>query len=213
MFEFNPIHLAYAVMIIGMIFCFIASKKAGKGIRGGADEFAFQFVKLSNFISPMPPEEKLRVEELGEGRVKALPAKEQPKEIRDIMKRANSYQSVEMYTSLVKAADHLEELVGKNRTNKAQFLVPVNELLVMTHVFLTGCENPDTIDTQEKREQFDSFLQDQVAHRMVLLKRISGEKSEEYQKLNRVYADEMEAREIEEFEAKMKKNQKQPKQR
>ena len=65
-----------------------------------------------------------------------------------------------------------------------------------------GCENLDTITTQEQREQFDSYLQDQVKHRMVLLKRIQGISGDEYAKLNKVYAAEMEKAEQEELEAK-----------
>ena len=204
MFEINPIHAAYAVMVIGMVFCFIASRKKTKGIRSGADEFVFLFAELSNYIAPNPPKEGLRTEDLGGGKVRPLPMEEQPHALRDIIKRANASKSVRLYSLLVDAENEVKELAGKNRTYKAQFYTPIRQIFLMTHVFLNGCENLQTIDTEKKLEQFNSFLLEQVDHRMVLLKRISGERSEDYQKLNKVYADEMEAREKEEIEAKMK---------
>ncbi len=210
MFEFNPISLAYGVMVVGMVLCFIASRKVKKGIRGGADGFVFRFVEISNYVSPMPPSAGLAVEELKGGKVRALPLKEQSKEIRDIVKRANGHQVVQMFAELVNAEAEVEELAGKNRTYKEQFYAPIHRTLLMTHTFLNGCENLDTIDTDAKRRQFDSFLLEQVDHRLMLLKRISGEKSEEYAKMNKVYADEMEARELAEIEQRMNRGKKAP---
>ena len=62
----------------------------------------------------------------------------------------------------------------------------------MTHTFLTGCENLASIDTESKLEEFNSFLNEQVPHRMTLLRLISGSLADEYRELNKVYAVEME---------------------
>ena len=55
MFAFNPIHLAYAVMMVGVIFSFVLSKNVKKDMRGSSDDFAIPFVKLSNYICSTPP--------------------------------------------------------------------------------------------------------------------------------------------------------------
>ena len=72
----------------------------------------------------------------------------------------------------------------------------------MAHTFLVGCESLDTIDTLEKKQAFDSFLLEQPKHRMMLLKRISGAKGDEFRKLNRNYAAQMEQMEAEELAAR-----------
>ena len=76
----------------------------------------------------------------------------------------------------------------------------MEEILLLTHTFLTGCEDVRRMDTTEKVEQFESFLQEQVKYRMILLRRISGGSAEEYRELNRVYAREMEMLEKKEGE-------------
>ena len=117
-------------------------------------------------------------------------------------------ESVKLFASMVEAADEVTRQAGINRTRKTQFVQPVEELLQLTHTFLVGCENPDTIDTEEKQRQFDSFLMDQVKHRMVLLRRIRGITAEEYRDLNRVYAKEMEAEEQKEQEERRTRGRK-----
>lgn len=204
---FNPIHLAYGVMIIGVVFCYVMSRNQNKDMRKAVDEFALPFVRLSNYISPAPPAKGLTVEELGEGRVRPLPAEQQSGAMRAVMKRANEEESVKLFAQMVEAADEIVRQAGINRTKKSQFAQPVNEILNMTHTFLVGCENPATIDTEEKKAQFDSFLLEQVKHRMVLLHRIRGGTAEEYRELNRQYAREMEEQERQEIEAKRKRGQ------
>lgn len=200
--SFNPIHLAYGVMIIGIIFCFVASRNLNKDMRKAVDEFALPFVRLSNYISPTPPAGGLLVEELGNGRVRALPVEEQPEGMRVIIKRANADKSVKLFEELVTAADEVGRQAGINRTKKTQFAQPIDGLLQMTHTFLAGCEDLSTIDTVEKKKQFDSYLLEQVDHRMTLLCRIRGITGDEYRKYNKVYAAEMEAREKAEEEAR-----------
>lgn len=193
MLSFNPIQLAYGVMIVGMVLCFVLSRNFKKDMRKESDKFALPFAKLSNYICPNTLPVGLSVEELGGGKVRVLPLEEQSEQLRFVIKRANANKSVKLFAEMVSAADEVTKMAGINRTRKSQFSDPINEILHMTHTFLVGCENLGTIDTVEKKEQFDSFIQRQVEHRMVLLRRISGATAEEYRKLNRNYAEEMEA--------------------
>lgn len=203
--KFNVVHLAYAVMVFGVVMTFIFTRNKKQDTRKAADAFAFPFVRLSNYISPTAPGARLAVEELGDGRVRALPLEEQPEPIRFIIKRANTQKSVELFAELVEAEERVAKETRRSRFEKREFLVPINGLLMMTHTFLVGCENLETVNTQERREQFDSYLQDQVQHRMTLLKRIQGISGDEYRKLNKAYAAEMEKLEREEQEAKRNK--------
>ena len=142
------------------------------------------------------------------GKIIPLPLEEQSGEIRSIIERANEETPVQLFSKMVEASDKLDALASINRTNKAQFADPIRKTLLMTHVFLQGCENLSTIDTKAKKEQFDSFLFDQVKHRMMLMKRISGDEAEHYRQCNTVYAPEMEAIEKAELEKQMKKQKK-----
>ncbi len=203
--KINPVHVAYAVTVIGMMFCFVLSRRQKKDIRKECNAFAAAFTKLSNYICPNrldPERDRLAVEELEGGALRVLPEKEQPESIRGIMRRANAQRSVKLFAELSAAADRVTKEAGINRTKKYQFSDPINRLLYMTHTFLVGCENPATICTQERKEDFDSFLYNQVDHRMELLRRISREMEREFQDLNRAYAKEMEEREREEKKKK-----------
>ena len=197
---FSGIHLAYGVMVIGIIFCFVISQNQKKEMRKAVDAFAFPFVRISNYISPTAPENHLAVEKQENGVIRVLPPEQQPGAIRAIMKRANEETPVKLFAEMADAADEVKRLAGINRTRKAQFADPVEEILLLTHTFLTGCEDVRRMDTTEKVEQFESFLQKQVKYRMILLRRISGGSAEEYRELNRVYAREMEMLEKKEGE-------------
>ena len=197
---FSGIHLAYGVMVIGIIFCFVISRNQKKEMRKAVDAFAFPFVRISNYISPTAPENHLAVEKQENGVIRVLPPEQQPGAIRAIMKRANEETPVKLFAEMADAADEVKRLAGINRTRKAQFADPVEEILLLTHTFLTGCEDVRRMDTTEKVEQFESFLQEQVKCRMILLRRISGGSAEEYRELNRVYAREMEMLEKKEGE-------------
>lgn len=207
--KFNPIHLAFGVMMVGMLFCFILSKRQTKDMRKECDKFAFPFVKLSNYICPTTSSLSLQVEDLGNGAVRALPFEQQPEGLQFIMQRANADRSVRLFGELSEAADGITRAAGINRTRQEQFKNPIDQLLMMTHTFLCGCEDLTTIDTMEKKQAFDSYLQEQVAHRMVLLRRISGEKSNEFRTLNHNYTRQMEQIEKEEMEEKMRRGRKQ----
>lgn len=203
------IRLAYGVMIVGIILCFVFSRNHEKDVRKAATQFAFAFAKLSNFISPKPPKEGLLVQELPGGGVSVLPLEEQPESIRRIVERANASQSVKLFAELDTAAASVSKQVSANRTHKAQFQAPIDQLLLLAQTFLRGCEDLSYVNSQERKAAFDSFLMEQPEHRMVLLKRISGESAEEYRKLNKRYASEMERIEAEELEAKQKGGKKQ----
>ena len=194
MLQFNPVHLAFAVMIIGVIFTFILSKKEIKQLRLLADAFAIPFVKLSNYIAPQKPANSLLTEKTESGgiSIRPLPAEEQSKEMREIIKRAGNTKAVKLFREMVEAEDALKTAAGKNRRKCYQFADPVARILYMTHTFLTGCENLASIDTESKLEEFNSFLYEQVPHRMTLLRLISGSLADEYRELNSVYAAEME---------------------
>lgn len=204
------IRLAYGIMIVGIMLCFVFSRNHQRDLRKAANAFAFAFVKLSNYISPKPPKAGLLTEELPGGKLRALPAGQQPEAIRNILERANSPKAVELFAQLDDAADTVSKRAGFNRTHKAQFQAPLDELLLLAHTFLVGCENLESIDTPEKKAAFDSFLMEQPQHRMVLIKRITGDASDEYRELNKRYAKEMERIEEEEWQAKRKAKGKKP---
>lgn len=204
MFKFNVVHLAYAIMMFGMVMCYILGRNQNKDLRKAADTFTFTFVKLSNYISPHTCPMGLAVETLEDGTVRPLPLEQQPETIRSIIKRANADKSVKLFSELVDAEAIVAKKAGMNKVQKRQFKDPIRETLMMTHTFLVGCENLDTIDSAEKKQLFDSFIQEQVKHRYMLLRRISGAQSDEYRKLNKHYAAEMEAMERAELEAKRK---------
>lgn len=192
MLQFNPIHLAFAVMIVGVVFTFVLSKQEIKRLRTLADAFAIPFVQLSNYIAPQKPVSALAIEKSESGGIKPLPIEEQSKEMQGIFKRAGNNKAVKLFREMVEAEDALKKAAGKNRRKCYQFADPVARILYMTHTFLTGCENLSGIDTESKLEEFNSFLNEQVEHRMTLLRLINGSLADEYRKLNKVYAAEME---------------------
>lgn len=198
------VHLAYGVMIVGIIFCFVFSKNHLRDLRKASNRFALAFVTLSNYISPHPPKSGLLLE-AGDG-VKPLPAPRQPEDIRAILRRAGGTRSVELFAELDAAAEAVAKRAGFNRTHKAQFVDPVDQMLLLTHTFLVGCEDLTRIDTPEKKAAFDSYLMDQPKHRMLLLKRITGDMSDAYRDLNKVYAREMERLEEEEMEERVRQS-------
>lgn len=192
MLQFNPIHLAFAVMIIGVVFTFVLSKQEIKRLRTLTDAFAIPFVKLSNYIAPQKPVSVLVIEKPESGAIKPLPTEEQSKEMQGIFKRAGNNKAVKLFREMVEAEDALKKAAGKNRRKCYQFADPVARILYITHTFLTGCENLTVIDTESKLEEFNSFLNNQVQHRMTLLRLINGSLADEYRELNKVYAAEME---------------------
>ncbi len=203
MIEINPARIAYALCIIGIMFCFVISRRQKKDIRNRCDAFAAAFVKLSNYICPNKLNKKkvaLACRESKDGSIQVLPLNEQPQVIQDIIKRANSERSVKLFAQLTAAAEKVTREAGINRTRKYQYSDPINKMLEMTHTFLVGCENPATINSRDRKDKFDSFLYDQVHHRMELLKRISLDMETEFQDLNIMYANEMQAEEDKERE-------------
>ena len=86
--------------------------------RSASDAFAFPFAKLSNYISPTAPAARLAVEELGDGKVRALPLEEQPETIRFIVKRANTQKSVDLFAELVAAEDEVAKQTRRSRFEK-----------------------------------------------------------------------------------------------
>ena len=206
MLQFNPIHFAFAVMIIGIVFTFVLSKKEIKRLRTLADAFAIPFVKLSNYVMPQKTVSVLLIEKTETGNIKPLPIEEQSKEMQDIIKRAGNNKAVKLFQEMVEAEDTLKKAAGKNRRKCYQFADPVARILYMTHTFLTGCENLAVINTKNKLEEFNGFLHEQVQHRMTLLRLINGSLADEYRQLNKVYAAEMEQIEQEQISPLIKQN-------
>ena len=206
MLQFNPIHFAFAVMIIGIVFTFVLSKKEIKRLRTLADAFAIPFVKLSNYVMPQKAVSILLIEKTETGNIKPLPIEEQSKEMQDIIKRAGNNKAVKLFQEMVEAEDTLKKAAGKNRRKCYQFADPVARILYMTHTFLTGCENLAVINTENKLEEFNGFLHEQVQHRMTLLRLINGSLADEYRQLNKVYAAEMEQIEQEQISPLIKQN-------
>ena len=206
MLQFNPIHFAFAVMIIGIVFTFVLSKKEIKRLRTLADAFAIPFVKLSNYVMPQKAVSVLLIEKTETGNIKPLPIEEQSKEMQDIIKRAGNNKAVKLFQEMVEAEDTLKKAAGKNRRKCYQFADPVARILYMTHTFLTGCENLAVINTENKLEEFNGFLHEQVQHRMTLLRLINGSLADEYRQLNKVYAAEMEQIEQEQISPLIKQN-------
>ena len=206
MLQFNPIHFAFAVMIIGIVFTFVLSKKEIKRLRTLADAFAIPFVKLSNYVMPQKTVSVLLIEKTETGNIKPLPIEEQSKEMQDIIKRAGNNKAVKLFQEMVEAEDTLKKAAGKNRRKCYQFADPVARILYMTHTFLTGCENLAVINTENKLEEFNGFLHEQVQHRMTLLRLINGSLADEYRQLNKVYAAEMEQIEQEQTSPLIKQN-------
>lgn len=196
------IRLAYGIMIVGAILCFVFSRNHQRDLRKAANEFTLAFVRLSNFVSPKPPSQKLKVRTLPDGGIEALPLEEQPEPIRRMIQRAGEPTAVELFAQADAAADLVSRRANFNRTQRAQFQEPIDQLLLLTQTFLRGCEDLRTINTAERLAAFESYLYEQPKHRMVLIKRITGDLAGEYRKLNKRYAAEMERIEAEEARAR-----------
>lgn len=205
------IRLAYGIMIVGAILCFVFSKNHQRDLRKAANEFALAFVRLSNFVSPKPPSQKLKVRALPDGGVEALPLEEQPEPIRRLVGRAGEPTAVELFAQADAAADLVSRRSNFNRTQRAQFQQPIDQLLLLTQTFLRGCEDLRTINTEERLAAFESYLYEQPKHRMVLIKRITGDLADEYRSLNKRYAAEMERIEAEEAKARRRQAAKEEK--
>lgn len=199
---FNPVILAYVMMGLGIFLTAAFYRKRETEVRLKATEFAFAFAKLSNYVSPEPLKNELRWETSTGDEVRVFPAEEQPGGIRTLMNKVREEEAEKLYAEMVQSSTELDRMAGKNRTLRQQFADPVRELLEMTHTFLRICEERGGRYTKEELEQFRKFAFGQVALRMLLLKRISGLKAEEYRMLNTVYQKEMEEEEEKEWETR-----------
>ncbi|MEM1484135.1 hypothetical protein V6615_04540 [Oscillospiraceae bacterium PP1C4] len=181
------IRMSYGVMIVAVMMCYLLAKKQQRNLRLAVNQFAFAFVKISNYVSPFPPKENLRVEQGTGESVKAMQWEQQPETLRVIMKRAGNDCVVQLYEELCTALEEVSHFCGKNKKLVGQFLVPIQELFDISRIFLLGCENLDNIRTTAEEKAFNQFLKDQLHHRKELLKRISGDASGDYADLNRRY--------------------------
>jgi len=192
-------------MLVGMIFTFVASRKQGKNIRKAVDAFAIPFAKLANYMIPVPSREKLLTEKTANGEIHILPLEQQPENVKTAFSLVNNNMPVRLYNEMLTACSEVDNLAGINRTRKRQFSQPINEYLSITHIFLTGCENPNNLDTEEKVEKFNSYLTNQAKYRYEIMKRISAESGDDYRSANKKYQTELEELEKEEREKKRNK--------
>jgi len=182
-----PTQFLYVIMIVAIFFSFMLSKKRLKEMRFRADKFAMAYLKLSNYISPEPPRKQLSVERFGESGVRPMPLEQQPEELRFILRRGNTEQAEELYREMDEAAADIERHCLRSRGLQVQFAQPIGELCVITRTFLDACIDLNSIDDRRKENIFYNFLNDQLKHRLVLLRRVSKESSEEFFALNKNY--------------------------
>ncbi len=201
-FVFNPVHLAYGIMVVGIIFTFVLSRRKKGDLRTTAGEFVIPFVKLSNFICPKVPKNHLQVKEETDGKIRVLPEEQQSGEIRAMLTRANDDTSVKLFAEMAEGANKVRDMAGINRRDKYQFVEPIDEMLNLTHNFVLCCEDLSRLDTKEKLKLFESYIYEQPKHRYLLMKRLPGSMNRQYQELNTEYADEMEKIELAEYEAR-----------
>ena len=197
----NPVHLAYGVMVVGIVFTFIFSRRKKGDLRTVTAGFVIPFVQLSNYICPRVPKSHLQVKELEDGKVQALPKEQQPGEIRAMLQRANEDTSVKLFAKLAEEAAKVQDKAGIDRKEKTHFAEPVDEMLQLTHNFVLCCEDLTRLDSKEKLKQFESYIYEQPKHRYMLMKRLPGSMNDKYSQLNTEYGDEMEELEKAEFEA------------
>ncbi|MGI6041163.1 MAG: hypothetical protein ACOYBH_02975 [Candidatus Alectryocaccobium sp.] len=197
----NPVHLAYGVMVVGIVFTFIFSRRKKGDLRTVSAGFVIPFVQLSNYICPRVPKSHLQVKKLEDGKVMALPKEQQPGEIRAMLQRANEDTSVKLFAKLAEGAAKVQDKAGIDRKEKAHFAEPIEEMLQLTHNFVLCCEDLTRLDSKEKLEQFESYIYEQPKHRYMLMKRLPGTLNDKYSQLNTEYGDEMEELEKAEFEA------------
>lgn len=182
-----PIQLGYVLMLVAIFFCFMLSKGQMKEMRFRVDKFAMAYLKLSNYASPEPPRKKLSVEYLSDKAVQALPLEQQPEEIRFILRRGGTEMAENLYKEIEEYADSIVAHSRRSRGLQIQFARPITDLCFAAYVFVKGSKDLSTIDTTEKEAAFNSFLNNQLKHRLALLKRISKEASEEFYSLNKNY--------------------------
>lgn len=197
----NPVHLAYGVMVVGIVFTFIFSRRKKGDLRTVSAGFVIPFVQLSNYICPRVPKSHLQVKKLENGKIMALPKEQQPGEIRAMLQRANEDTSVKLFAKLAEGAAKVQDKAGIDRKEKAHFAEPIEEMLQLTHNFVLCCEDLTRLDSKEKLEQFESYIYEQPKHRYMLMKRLPGTMNDKYSQLNTEYGDEMEELEKAEFEA------------
>ncbi len=193
------IRIGYAVMAGAIIVVFILSKRGEKELRFKVDRFAAAFLGLSNYVSPAPPRRKLAVRRSG-SKVEPLPLQQQPEELRFILGRGRTGQTEELCREMESAAVDIKWHSRRNRRLREQFSEPVEKLYYLAHTFQSASLELNAIDDTNKENAFNSFLEDQLQHRMLLLRRISREFNAEFLGLNRKY--DLESAERAEKEAK-----------
>lgn len=180
------IRIGYAVMAVAVVLAFLVSRRGEKELRFAVDQFAEAFLKLSNFSSPRLPTRRLAVRRAG-GMVHPFPPEQQPEELREILRRGAGETASGLYQRAEAAAVEVRRRSRRSRRLREQFGQPVTELCFLACVFTQGCCDLSTVDSVNRENAFASFLTEQEAHRMALLKRISREFSGAFFALNQNY--------------------------
>ncbi|WP_459129732.1 hypothetical protein [Guggenheimella bovis] len=189
--KINPVQIAYVVMIAGMVFTYLFIKKNNRDLREGADEFAFAFIELTNYLMPERVKQGLSVRTDASGKLEPVRLENQSEMIRAIIERARTVKAEACYMKMYQASENIDQLTKRSKRNQTDFSDPIYQILVDTQTFLSHCEDLTTIRSKKEKKEFDSFLFGQVDYRMILLKRISGKRAEEYRKVNSKYIEEM----------------------
>jgi len=180
------IRIGYAVIAAATVLCIVFSRRGEKELRFIVDRFAAAFLRLSNYASPEIPRRRLAVRRSG-GRVEPLPVRQQPEELRFILERGAAKQSEELFCELEAATAEIKWRCRRNRRLREQFCEPLETLCYIAYVFRKGALDLSSIDDTNKETAFNSFLEDQLKHRMALLRRISREFNGEFLSLNKRY--------------------------
>lgn len=180
------VRIGYALMILAMILYFYFNKKGEKELRFQVDAFARIFCQLSNRVAPVKPKSSLLYEKKG-GAVHPLPLEEQPEGIRNILHRAAANEPAALREEMSAYVIEMGVRCEKRRRLREQVVTPVRKLCYIADTFLAASIDLNTIDDLNKVAAFESFLQEQLDHRMVLFHRISREFSPEYLDLNEKY--------------------------
>ena len=179
--------IAFAAMVGAMALSYFYGKKRQRDLRLACNRFAFAFAKLSNFVLPAGEGCTLLYEPLPDGTIRLLPAQQQSPKLEKIRAKVAQKQVEIWYDEAQQALGEVTRLCGINRTLRQQFGEPIQRLFDLLRIFLVGCDDLSSITTEQDAEVFNSFLADQLAHRKVLLQRISGDAGKEYATLSKGY--------------------------
>ncbi|WMJ82798.1 hypothetical protein ACS3UN_01850 [Oscillospiraceae bacterium LTW-04] len=176
--------IAFVVMVAAMVLSYLFTRKRQRDLRLACNRFAFAFIKISNFVAPQGNVCKIRYKHKANGEISVQPIEQQCNQLKEILGDIKKEQVDSWYDEAQQALLDIIRLCGNNQALCRDYRDPVQRLFNILRTFLVGCENLQNIDTQQKADDFDSFLCEQLSHRKELHKRISWDGAEEFSKLN-----------------------------